>query len=313
VAKRRRTHPNLSFILNLIARSAFRPMEGEQHKPLLTSAGELGVTFIGHSTFLIQIGGLNLIVDPVFANWLVVLRRVRRPGVALKHLPPIDAVLLTHAHMDHLNLPSLRRIIRHTRRLSGKSPMAIVPWNVADLVKDLGFASIESLQWWQSFRLGDVEITSTPAKHWGARKMTDTHRGFGGYVLRSGAQSLYHSGDTAYFEGFREIGTRLAPQIALLPIGAYSPDSFRSVHTSPEDALQAFIDLHAATMIPMHYGTFCLSAEPMGEPLPRLLAAASYDAIADRMLPLQEGETKLFPPRVIPAEISKTLTATETA
>jgi L-ascorbate metabolism protein UlaG (beta-lactamase superfamily) len=313
VVKRRSSGPKLSFVLNLIARSAFRPIEGEQHKPVLTDASELGVTFIGHSTFLIQMGGLNLLVDPVFASWLIVLHRVRRPGVALKNLPPIDAVLLTHAHMDHLNLPSLRKIIRHTRELSGKSPVAVVPWNVADLVQDLGFARVESLQWWQSLRIGNVEITSTPAKHWGARKMTDTHRGFGGYVLRHGAQSLYHSGDTGYFAGFREIGERLAPQVALLPIGAYSPDGFRSVHTSPEDALQGFIDLRADIMIPMHYGTFCLSAEPMSEPLPRLLAAADNDGIGNRMLPLREGATKIFSAKTVFTDRSGTLTVPETA
>jgi L-ascorbate metabolism protein UlaG (beta-lactamase superfamily) len=286
--------PTLGFILRLITRAAFRPMQGEQHKPVIAGDGEIGVTFIGHSSFLIQIGGLNLLVDPVFASWLIVLHRLRRPGVAIKHLPPIDAVLLSHAHMDHLNLPSLRRIIRRTRRLKGNAPAVVVPWNVTDLVADLGFSSVTSLAWWQSMQLGDVEITLTPAKHWGARKMTDVHRGFGGYVIRSGARSLYHSGDTGYFEGFHDIRERLAPRIALLPIGAYSPDSFRSVHTSPEDALQIFTDLRADTMIPMHYGTFCLSAEPMDEPLPRLLSAAEKAGVVSRMLPLAEGETKIF-------------------
>ena len=300
--------PNLSFILGLITRAAFRPMKGEQHKPVLVSDDEIGVTFIGHSSFLVQIGGLNLLVDPVFANWLIVMRRVRRPGVAIKDLPSIDAVLLSHAHMDHLNLPSLRRIVRRTRRLTGKAPVAIVPWNVADLIEDLGFASVTSLSWWQSLKLGNVEITLTPAKHWGARKMTDTHRGFGGYVIRSDARSVYHSGDTAYFGGFHEIRERLAPQIALLPIGAYSPDSFRSVHTSPEDALQIFSDLRAETMIPMHYGTFCLSAEPMEEPLPRLLAAAERTGLSERMLPLSEGETKIFSQKYAAVETARTLT-----
>jgi len=313
VAQPRQSRPRFSFIFNLIARSAFHSMEGEQQKPVLTGSGELGVSFIGHSTFLIQLGGKNLIVDPVFANWLVVLHRLRKPGVAIKDLPAIDAVLLTHAHMDHLNLPSLRRIIRHTRNLSGKAPAVIVPSNVAELVKDLGFSSVTQLAWWESTQLGSIDITLTPARHWGARKMTDTHRGFGGYVLRSGPHSLYHSGDTAYFDGFREIGQRLKPQVALLPIGAYSPDSFRSVHASPEDALMIFSDLGAQTMIPMHYGTFCLSAEPMDEPLPRLLSAAESEGIADHVLALHEGETRIFrQPKVAPRD-EKTLTAPETA
>jgi L-ascorbate metabolism protein UlaG (beta-lactamase superfamily) len=306
--------PNLRFVLQLIARTAFQPIKGEQHKPVIAQNGEMGVTFIGHSSFLVQIGGLNLLVDPVFANWLIVLHRLRRPGVALQHLPPIDAVLLTHAHMDHLNLPSLRRIIRHTRKLTGKSPVAVVPWNVTDLVADLGFSSVTSLAWWQSRQLGEVEITLTPAKHWGARKMTDTHRGFGGYMMRSGAQSIYHSGDSGYFEGFHKIRERLGrPQVALLPIGAYSPDSFRSVHTSPEDALQIFADLRAGMMIPMHYGTFCLSAEPMNEPLPRLLAAADRAGVTDGVLPLAEGETKIVCQNGPKAGDAQRLTASETA
>jgi L-ascorbate metabolism protein UlaG (beta-lactamase superfamily) len=301
--------PNLSFILRLIGRAAFQPMQGQQHKPALVQNGEIGVTFIGHSSFLIQIAGLNLLVDPVFASWLIVLHRVRRPGVAIKDLPPIDAVLLSHAHMDHLNLPSLRRIIRRTRKLTGTAPVAVVPWNVTDLVAALGFSSVTSLAWWQSMKLGDLEITLTPAKHWGARKMTDTHRGFGGYVIRNGSQSLYHSGDTGYFDGFAEIRERLAPQIALLPIGAYSPSSFRSVHTSPEDALQIFADLRADTMVPMHYGTFCLSAEPMEEPLPRLLAAADRAGMSERVLPLTEGETKIFSHKGTPDYSTGALTA----
>lgn len=302
--------PPFRFIFDLIARAAFQPMQGEQHKPILAHASELGVTFIGHSTFLIQIGGKNIIVDPVFANWLVVLHRLRKPGVAIHDLPAIDAVLLTHAHMDHLNLPSLRRIIRHTRRLTGRAPAVIVPWNVGDLVDDLGFSSVTQLGWWQSTDLQGIEITLTPAKHWGARKMTDTHRGFGGYGLRSGPYSIYHSGDTGYFDGFHEIGEKLTPQVALLPIGAYSPDSFRSVHTSPEDALMIFRDLGAQTMVPMHYGTFCLSAEPMEEPLPRLLKSAEKDGVRDRLLPLREGETKIFLQNDFSDNNSKLLTAT---
>lgn len=127
---------------------------------------------------------------------------------------------------------------------------------------------------------------------------SDTQRGFGGYVLSSAGHSVYHSGDTAYFDGFAEIGRRLHPERALLPIGAYFPDNFRGVHTSPEDALRAFLDLGAETMVPMHYGTFRLSLEPMEEPVPRLLTAAERAGILASILPLAEGETKLFPARM---------------
>jgi len=299
--------PPFSFIVNILARSAFRPMKGTQHQPVLAAPGQTAISFIGHSSFLIQMSGLNLLVDPVFANWLLVLRRIRRPGIAIKDLPPIDTVLLSHAHMDHLNLPSLRKIIAHTRQLSGKAPEVIVPWGVADLVARLGFRKVHVLEWWQNMHLGHIEIVMTPAKHWGARTMKDTHRGYGGYVLRNSVHSIYHSGDTGYFKGFREIGERLAPHIALLPIGAYSPDGFRAVHTSPEDALQGFADLAAATMIPMHYGTFCLSAEPVDEPLPRLLSAARKNGVEDRVLPLAEGQTRIFSP--IPEYAQEELTS----
>ena len=122
----------------------------------------------------------------------------------------------------------------------------------------------------------------------------DFHRGFGGYVLRSAEHSLYHAGDTAYFEGFREIGQRLRPEVALLPIGAYYPPSFRNVHTSPEDAIQAFQDLGSQWMVPMHYGSFRLGQEPMDEPLQRLSAAAQSAGVSRKILPLTEGITHLF-------------------
>ena len=292
--RKRRRSPGLKFVLNLIAASAFQSAQGAQQKPLLVAPGEMAVTFIGHASFLLQIGGLNILVDPVFAEWLVLIHRLRRPGVRIEDLPRIDAVLLTHAHMDHLNLPSLRRIVRQTYRSRGTAPVAVVPEGVEDLVRPLGFADVLRMRWWQRVKVGEVEITMTPAQHWGARMMRDTHRGFGGYVLRHGAQSVYHSGDSGYFAGFREIGERLAPGVALLPIGAYRPDGFRRVHTSPEDALRAFVDLGAEKMVPMHYGTFRLSEEPMEEPLPRLLDAAQRAGVRERVVELGEGETKIF-------------------
>jgi L-ascorbate metabolism protein UlaG (beta-lactamase superfamily) len=197
--------------------------------------------------------------------------------------------------MDHLNRPSLRRIVSHTLRVTGKSPIAVVPWGVTDLISDLGFSRIAELEWWQSKHIAGLDITMTPSKHWGARFFKDTHRGFGGYVVRAAGHSIYHSGDTAYFDGFSKIGRRLKPQVALLPIGAYQPDNYRAVHTSPEEALQAFIDLGSRQMIPMHYGTFRLSQEPMEEPVARLLAAAKMAGLTNRVRVLPEGETEIIP------------------
>jgi L-ascorbate metabolism protein UlaG (beta-lactamase superfamily) len=188
----------------------------------------------------------------------------------------------------------LRAIARLTRWKSGKRPTIIVPRNVRDLVSDLGYGRIVELDWWQNVQLGNLEITHVPARHWGARMVRDVHRGYGGYVLRSGKQSLYHAGDTAYFDGFQEIGERLRPEVALLPIGAYHPASFRSVHTSPEDAVQAFVDLGARCMVPMHYGTFRLSYEPVDEPVQRLKLDAKRRGIEKKICVLEEGVTKFF-------------------
>lgn len=280
----------------VVRHSLVTPRTGAPQPLVQAAPGELGITFIGHSGFLVQIGGKNVLVDPNFANWIFILKRLRRPGLRLRELPPIDYVLVSHAHFDHLNKPSLRAIARLTRKKRGTAPQIIVPKHVGEIVEHLGYARVLEMDWWQTVRDNTgLEMTHTPANHWGARLIHDNHRGFGGYVLRAGEHSVYHSGDTAYFSGFAEIGRALRPEIALLPIGAYEPPSFRNVHTSPEDALQGFLDLGAERMIPMHYGTFRLSHEPMEEPVPRLLSAAEAAGVRDRVTVLDEGETLIQP------------------
>jgi L-ascorbate metabolism protein UlaG (beta-lactamase superfamily) len=274
--------------------SALTPRTGTTKTPVLSSREQLGVTFIGHSSFFLQLGGGNFVIDPNFGHWLFLLKRLRRPGLHIADLPAIDAVLVTHAHFDHLHRPSLRAIARATRRHCGRAPVLIVARHLRDLVFDLGYERVIELGWWDTVAVGEVEITAVPAKHWGARIMRDMHRGFCGYVLGCARHSVYHSGDTAYFNGFSEIGRCLAPELALLPIGAYNPPSFRAVHSSPEDALQAFRDLGAKLMIPMHYGTFKLSQEPMDEPVERLLAEARRYDLRKRVLVLEEGVTRVF-------------------
>lgn len=307
----------LGQLWRLVRESHADPLEGEPRLPLAVGEHEAAITFIGHSSFLLQIGGHNVLIDPVFATRLILLRRKRVAGVRVNDLPRIDAVLLTHAHMDHLNRPSLRAITREMRRRKIPPPAAIVPHGVEDLVADLDFSSVESLRWWQTTQLDGttpLHITMTPAKHWGARMFSDTHRGFGGYLLEApGSPRIYHSGDTAYFQGFAEIGQRLKPEIALLPIGAYFPDSYRAVHTSPEEALQAFLDLGAEAMVPMHYNTFRLGREPMDEPLPRLMQAAEEAGVEDNVHPLAEGESWLIPASFGEADQDSHLSARDAA
>jgi L-ascorbate metabolism protein UlaG (beta-lactamase superfamily) len=277
-------------LARLARESHAAPIAGSPRVPELVKAGELGVTFIGHSSFLLQVNGRNVLVDPVFSKRLILLRRQRHAGLRVKELPPIDVVLLTHAHMDHLDMASLRWVVRVMRRLTGKTPEVVVPKGVEDLVVALGFAKVHEMEWWEQLDVRGLTVTMTPCRHWGARLFNDTHRGYGGYVVEDSRYSVYHSGDTAYFSGFAEIGKRLQPKIALLPIGAYFPDSYRAVHTSPEEAVRGFVELGAERMVPMHYGTFRLGQEPMDEPVQRLMAEAERLGIQEKITVLEEGE-----------------------
>jgi L-ascorbate metabolism protein UlaG (beta-lactamase superfamily) len=208
----------------------------------IAQARQVAITWIGHASFLIQFTDLNVLIDPNFANWLFLLKRIKRSGLKIRDLPPIDLVLLTHAHFDHFHKPTLRRL-PHPK-------IGVMPRGVGDLAHDLGFSRVIELDWWESFSQGDWKVTFTPSKHWGARTLHDQHRGYGGFVLEHQGRKIYHAGDSAYFDGFKEIGSlrrnRLAPEIALLPIGAYHPESFRRVHMGPDEAVKAFKDLRPA-------------------------------------------------------------------
>src|SRR2546425_2295832 len=176
----------------LLRHSAITPRTGRSYKPRLVSNGELGLTFIGHASFFVQIGGQNVVIDPNFARWLFVLKRLRQPGVQLHDLPPIDLVLVTHAHFDHLHRPSLRAIVQQTVRRRVVSPTIVVPHHVFDLVSDLGFENVVELDWWNSYRHHGLTITHVPSRHWGARILRDSHRGYGGDRAPGGEQYPPH-------------------------------------------------------------------------------------------------------------------------
>ncbi len=249
-------------------------------------ADELALTWIGHASFLMQFDGLNALIDPNFANWLFLLKRLRRPGLRLEDLPPIDVVLLTHAHFDHFHKPTLRRL--------PTPKVGVMPWGCGNLARRLGFTRIIELRWWESFGSGDWKVTLVPAKHWGARTLRDEHRGYGGFVFEYRGRRIYHAGDSAYFDGFLDIGERMKPEIALLPIGAYYPESFRRVHMGPDEAMRAFQDLKAKWFVPMHFGTFKLSFESMDEPARWLTQLAAEAGITDRVRFLEEGVPSTF-------------------
>jgi L-ascorbate metabolism protein UlaG (beta-lactamase superfamily) len=278
-----------NFLVEVLLPSLLQKRAGQPNPtpffPALAN-GQIGITWIGHASFLVQMAGLNILIDPNWSLWLKGIKRLRTPGLQLHELPMIDLVLVTHAHFDHLDRRTLRAV-------AANQPI-VVPFGVGNLVHDLGFERVHELNYWDVFQHGEISITLTPCHHWGARVLHDQHRGFGGFALAAGGRSVFHCGDTAYFDGFKEIGKRCPAEIALLPIGAYDTPSGRAVHMNPEEAVQAFLELGARTLVPMHYGTFRLSYEPMAEPPQRLLARAREAGVESQVHLMEEGQPGVF-------------------
>jgi L-ascorbate metabolism protein UlaG (beta-lactamase superfamily) len=279
---------NIQFLNEVLIPTLFSPRQPGQnfgHLPVATRH-EIAVTWLGHAGFFAQVGGVNIAIDPNWALWHGPVKRVRHPSVWAHDLPHIDLVLVTHAHYDHLHLPSLRK-------LAAAQPI-IVPEGVGKVVKNCGFGHIVELKTWQSATFQDLRITLTPARHWGARMIHDTHRQFGGFLIKSPERCLFHCGDSAMFDGFQEIGKRASIDLALMPIGAYDAPSGRQVHMNPEEALDAFEVMGAQFMIPMHHDTFPLGGEPLHEPAERLIKAASERGLENRVRLLSEGESAIY-------------------
>ncbi|HTV63760.1 MAG TPA: MBL fold metallo-hydrolase [Verrucomicrobiae bacterium] len=279
-----------TFFRELVWKALMTPRTGVSRRPIFPRLkyGEVAVTWIGHASFLIQFTDLNVLIDPNFANWLFLLKRVKRSGLKIRDLPPIDLVLLTHAHFDHFHKPTLRKL-PHPK-------IGIMPRGVGDLAHNLGFSRIVELEWWESFSQArsNWKVTFVPSKHWGARTLHDQHRGYGGFVLEYQGRKIYHAGDSAYFNGFAEIGKKFSPTLALLPIGAYHPESFRKVHMGPDEAIKVFKELGARWLVPMHYGTFKLSFEEMDEPLRWLLEIAAREHLTRQIRVLEAGVPVVF-------------------
>ena len=222
--------------------------------------GIVAVTFVGHATVMVTTPRTRILTDPLLATSLFGLRRAKQAGIALADLADVDLVLISHAHRDHLDRNSLRRVSRRAT--------IVVPPGCADLVADLGFSEIVELVAGQRTLVADVAVTAVPVRHSGARGLgAGRRRGTAGYVIVSQGTTLYFAGDTGYFSGFGDIGRRLSPDVAMLPIGGYEPAALRDEHLSPLDAIYAFEDLRAKVLIPIAHGSFPLSYEPLEQPL----------------------------------------------
>ncbi len=262
------------------------------------------ITFIGHSSFLLRLPGLTLLTDPVFSarcspTQLAGPKRVRAPGIALKDLPKIDLILLSHNHYDHMDLIALRQLRKNFPQAAIVTALGNAPY----LAKKRVGPAVE-LDWWQTHQFGETTITATPARHFAARWLNDRNETLWcGFHLNHRGEKLYFAGDTGYTRFFSEIRTRLgAPDLALLPIGAYEPRWFMGpVHMNPADAVQAFQDLAARTAIGMHWGTFQLTAEPYDAPLRDLETARTAANLPEAAFTtLDIGETRPLQPAAWP-------------
>ncbi len=243
---------------------------------------ELAAVWIGHATVLLRIAGKTILTDPVLSTRVGVglgiatagPTRFVQPALRMHELPDIDLVLISHAHFDHLDRPTLAR-------LSKRIPI-VVPHQNADLVRDLGFSRVSELRWGESMRLGGLNITAQQVNHWGARAVHDNHRGYAAFVLQSPRRRVLYGGDTAYCEHFRNVGR---VDLAILGIGGYDP--WIQGHANPEQVWAMANHARADFILPMHHSTFPLSYEPLDEPLQRLLNAAG--CASDRIIPLPIG------------------------
>jgi L-ascorbate metabolism protein UlaG (beta-lactamase superfamily) len=275
---------NYKFFRHRVVPGIFRRPGGEEQTPVFDAPpeGSVRVTWVGHAGFYVQFADHSIMIDPNWANWHGFVRRQRRPGLPLRKIPELDLVLVTHAHFDHLHKPSLR-VLQAREGI-------VVPRGSGTLVRRLGFPSVHEMKIWDRREFEELHITHTPSHHWGARYLHDTHRDYGGYLIEAGGKSVFHCGDSAWFDGFGEIGRRMPNiDVALMPIGAYEAPSGRDVHMNPEEAVRAFAEIGAKVMIPMHYGTFPLGNEPPEEPVDRLLQEADRLGLSEKIIIPEEG------------------------
>ena len=260
-------------------------------------------TWLGHDTTLLQVGGLNVLLDPVWSERASPLqwtgpRRMMPPPLALEALPPLDLVLVSHSHYDHLDRDTVRALAR-----AHPDATWIAPLGLGLYLRDFGVTEVVELDWWQRAAVRGATITATPARHFSARRAGDRNRTLWcGYALEVAGRRAWFAGDTATHPEFRRIGERCGPfDLVLMPVGAYDPRWFmRVVHVNPEEAVEAYRELCSAwpsaplpQCLAIHWGTFRLTSEPMDEPPRRARAAWARAALDPALLWIAAfGETR---------------------
>jgi L-ascorbate metabolism protein UlaG (beta-lactamase superfamily) len=264
-----------------------------QH-PLGHFKGGIRITFVNHSTFLIQVDGVNILTDPVWSTRVSPYRwigpkRMRLPGIKLEQLPKIHMVLLTHNHYDHLDLETMRTIF------GAHHPRIVAPLGVKALLDCEYLSGALEVDWWQEIRTDGLTVCPVPAQHFSGRGLFDRDRTLWcGYVLKTGSGNIYFAGDTGYNEvTFKEIGAKCGPfKVSLLPIGAYKPGWFMApIHVSPEESVKIHTDLKSPLSVAMHFGTFPLADDGSDDPVRDLKNAIDERRIPDsEFVVLKEGE-----------------------
>jgi L-ascorbate metabolism protein UlaG (beta-lactamase superfamily) len=234
----------------------------------------LHAAWLGHSTILLQIDGFRILTDPVFSERIGIgigpitlgLKRLVMPALESTHIPQPDLILVSHAHMDHFDLPSLRA-------LESQETRVVTASKTADLLREKRYRDVDELAWGETAQLGDVLVRAFEVNHWGARMRSDTYRGYNGYLIETPRYRVLFAGDTAMTGTFAALRSTRRLDLAIMPIGAYNP--WIRAHCTPEQALKMANDAGADRILPVHHQTFQLSSEPVLEPIERLSRALS--------------------------------------
>lgn len=258
----------------------------------------LRITFVNHATVLIQTGGINILTDPIWSpraspvSWAGPPPRYRDPGIRFADLPPIDVVLISHNHYDHMDFKSIIDLAET------HDPKFLVPVGNARYLKRAGIANYAELDWWQSETFAGIDIHSVPAQHWSRRGIYDTNRAlWAGYVIISDAGPLYFAGDTGMGSHFAQISARFgAPRLAMLPIGAYLPRWFMAKqHVSPAEVVSAHLLMSAQETMAIHFGTFELGDDGQDQPVEDLHVAIDAAGVPDKQFWIpNNGDSRLF-------------------